>query len=193
VKSCCVSKAGVSPPNKSLQVTFDPPPTFATAKAGAAPNAPEHRRYDRLEVFRDKNHSSKTHRCTSAFLLNSGHSGAWSAKAANRLQAAVSVRENSTAPLGAAPLLRDRSFRYQSSVSRDATENHMARTVACFRLAMNEYELHDHRREQDFRSIGGNFTNFYRSASSVDSVSKELYCQQAFYIYYTSSGAPSDV
>ena len=35
------------------------------------------------------------------------------------------------------------------------------------------------------RSIGGNFTNFYRSASSVDSVSQEIYSQQAFYIYYT--------
>jgi hypothetical protein len=32
-------------PNKSLQVTFDPPPTFATAKAGAASNAPELRRW----------------------------------------------------------------------------------------------------------------------------------------------------
>jgi hypothetical protein len=40
-----------------------------------------------------------------------------------------------------------------------------------------------------FRSIGGNFTNFYRSASSVDRVSQEIYSQQAFYIYYTS-GVP---
>ena len=31
-------------PNKSLQVTFDPPPTFATAKACVASNAPELRR-----------------------------------------------------------------------------------------------------------------------------------------------------
>ena len=31
-------------PYKSLQVTFDPPPTFATAKAGVASNAPELRR-----------------------------------------------------------------------------------------------------------------------------------------------------
>lgn len=30
--------------NKSLQVTFDPPPTFAVAKAGVASNAPELRR-----------------------------------------------------------------------------------------------------------------------------------------------------
>ena len=30
--------------NKSLQVMFDPPPTFATAKACAASNAPELRR-----------------------------------------------------------------------------------------------------------------------------------------------------
>ena len=33
------------PPNKSLQVTFDPPPTFATAKACVASNAPELRRW----------------------------------------------------------------------------------------------------------------------------------------------------
>lgn len=32
--------------NKSLQLTFDPPPTFAAAKAGVASNAPELRRYD---------------------------------------------------------------------------------------------------------------------------------------------------
>tara|TARA_Y100001934_G_scaffold129769_1_gene157456 strand:- start:765 stop:878 length:114 start_codon:yes stop_codon:yes gene_type:complete len=31
--------------NKSLQLTFDPPPTFAAAKAGAASNAAELRRY----------------------------------------------------------------------------------------------------------------------------------------------------
>ena len=31
--------------NKSLQVTFDPPPTFAAAKAGVASNAPELRRW----------------------------------------------------------------------------------------------------------------------------------------------------
>ena len=30
--------------NKSLQVTFDPSPTFAVAKAGVASNAPELRR-----------------------------------------------------------------------------------------------------------------------------------------------------
>ena len=29
------------PPNNTLQVTFDPPPTFAVAKAGVASNAPE--------------------------------------------------------------------------------------------------------------------------------------------------------
>ena len=33
------------PANKLLQVTFDPPPTFAAAKAGVASNAPELRRY----------------------------------------------------------------------------------------------------------------------------------------------------
>ena len=31
-------------PNISLQATFDPPPTFAAAKAGVASNAPELRR-----------------------------------------------------------------------------------------------------------------------------------------------------
>ena len=31
--------------NKSLQVTFDPPPTFAVEKAGVASNAPELRRW----------------------------------------------------------------------------------------------------------------------------------------------------
>ena len=30
--------------NRSLQVTFDPPPTFAVAKVGVASNAPELRR-----------------------------------------------------------------------------------------------------------------------------------------------------
>lgn len=32
-------------PNKSLQVTFDPPPIFAVAKTGVASNAPDLRRY----------------------------------------------------------------------------------------------------------------------------------------------------
>ena len=31
--------------NKSLQVTFDPPPTFAVAEVGVASNAPELRRW----------------------------------------------------------------------------------------------------------------------------------------------------
>ena len=31
-------------PNNSLQVTFDPPPIFATEKAAVASNAPELRR-----------------------------------------------------------------------------------------------------------------------------------------------------
>ncbi len=35
---------GELPHNKSLQVTFDPPPTFSAAKAGVASNAPELRR-----------------------------------------------------------------------------------------------------------------------------------------------------
>lgn len=38
-------EGGVQAHNKSLQVTFDPPPTFAAAKAGVASNAPELRRY----------------------------------------------------------------------------------------------------------------------------------------------------
>ncbi len=42
---------GALPPNKSLQVTFDPPPTFATAKAGVASNAPELRRCASNEFF----------------------------------------------------------------------------------------------------------------------------------------------
>lgn len=33
-------------PNNTLQVTFDPLPTFATAKAGIASNAPERGRYE---------------------------------------------------------------------------------------------------------------------------------------------------
>lgn len=49
---------------------------------------------------------------------------------------------------------------------------------------MNENDLHDYRREQDFRTIGGDSTNFYSSASSVDRVSEEIYSQQAFYMPY---------
>jgi len=40
--------------NKSLQVTFDPPPTFAVAKAGVASNAPELRRYVALSDEHDR-------------------------------------------------------------------------------------------------------------------------------------------
>ena len=40
---------------------------------------------------------------------------------------------------------------------------------------------------KNVRSIGGDSANFYRSASSVDSVSQEIYSQQALYIYYTST------
>jgi len=35
---------GVLVPNESLQVKFDPPPTFAAAKARVASNAPELKR-----------------------------------------------------------------------------------------------------------------------------------------------------
>jgi hypothetical protein len=54
---------------------------------------------------------------------------------------------------------------------------------------MNEYELHDPRREHVFRSMGGNSTNFYRSASSFDSASQEIFSQLAPYVYYTFCGA----
>ena len=33
------------PPNKSLQLTFDPPPIFAAAKTGVASNAAELKRW----------------------------------------------------------------------------------------------------------------------------------------------------
>lgn len=46
------ARYGGKRPNKSLQATFDPPPTFATAKAGAASNAPELRRWATL--WRDR-------------------------------------------------------------------------------------------------------------------------------------------
>ena len=38
------SEGSVQAHNKSLQVTFDPPPAFATAKAGGASCPPELRR-----------------------------------------------------------------------------------------------------------------------------------------------------
>ena len=44
VKACYLG-IGEAPSNKSLQVTFDPPPIFAAAKTGVASNAPELRRY----------------------------------------------------------------------------------------------------------------------------------------------------
>ena len=39
------SEGGVQAHNKLLQVTFDPPPTFAVAKAGIASCAPDLKRY----------------------------------------------------------------------------------------------------------------------------------------------------
>ncbi len=39
------TELGELPPNKTLQVTFDPLPTFATAKAVIASSAPEYERY----------------------------------------------------------------------------------------------------------------------------------------------------
>jgi hypothetical protein len=58
----------------------------------------------------------------------------------------------------------------------------MARTVAGARSGMNEYEWHDHRREQNFWSVGGNLEHF---SSSVDRINGEIYSQQAFYMSYT--------
>ena len=54
---------------------------------------------------------------------------------------------------------------------KDAPENLMARTVAGSRSGVNEYELHAHRREPDFRSIGGDSADFDSSASSASSAS----------------------
>lgn len=36
------------------------------------------------------------------------------------------------------------------------------------------------------RSLGRNFSNFYRLAGSFYRISQEIYSQQAFYVYYTS-------
>jgi hypothetical protein len=38
---------------------------------------------------------------------------------------------------------------------------------------------------KNFRSKGGDFSNFYSSASSVERISQEIYSKQAIYIYYT--------
>ena len=72
----------------------------------------------------------------------------------------------------------------RSLISRDATENPMARTAAGSCSGMDEYELHGHLSEQLLRLIGGYFENFY---SSVSRISEEIYFQQAVYFSYTSS------
>ena len=60
----------------------------------------------------------------------------------------------------------------RSFISRDATENPMARTAAGSRSGMDEYELHSHLSEQLFRAVGGYVANF---SSSVSRVSEETY------------------
>ena len=46
-------RCGATPTNNSLQVTFDPPPSFAAAKAGVASNTPELRRDMTQVEFRE--------------------------------------------------------------------------------------------------------------------------------------------
>ena len=55
----------------------------------------------------------------------------------------------------------------RSLISRDATENPMARTAAGSRSGMDEYELHGHLSEQLFRAVGGYVANFSRSVSRI--------------------------
>ena len=43
---------------------------------------------------------------------------------------------------------------------------------------------------RNFRSIGGNFSNFHSSASPVNRVSEEIYSQQAVDMPYTSAESP---
>ncbi len=70
----------------------------------------------------------------------------------------------------------------QHSISKDATEKLVARTVAYSRSGMDGYELRDHLSQQRLRPIGGYFENIY---SSVGSISEEIYSQQAVYLSYT--------
>jgi hypothetical protein len=44
----------------------------------------------------------------------------------------------------------ERNPRFRNSIAKDATENLMARTATCSRSGINEYEVHDHRREKHF-------------------------------------------
>ena len=71
----------------------------------------------------------------------------------------------------------------QYSISKDATEKHVAPTVAYSRSGMDGYEFRDHFSQQRLRPIGGYFESFY---SSVSGISEELFFQQAVYFSYTS-------
>jgi hypothetical protein len=46
---------------------------------------------------------------------------------------------------------------------------------------MDEYGLHAHRREHDFREIGGKLAKFSTSATRF---SEEIYLKEAVYMYY---------
>jgi len=70
----------------------------------------------------------------------------------------------------------------QPHISKDATENPMARTAAYSRSRMDENELHGHLSEKLFRAIGNYFANL---SSSVGSISEEIYSRQAVYFSYT--------
>jgi hypothetical protein len=59
----------------------------------------------------------------------------------------------------------------RSFISRDATENPMARTAAGSRSGMDEYELHGRLSEQLSRAIGDYLANF---SSSVSRISQEI-------------------
>jgi len=59
----------------------------------------------------------------------------------------------------------------QHSISRDATENPMARPAVGSRSGMDEYELHDHLSEKLSRAIGNYFANF---SSSVSRISQKI-------------------
>ena len=49
---------------------------------------------------------------------------------------------------------------------------------------MSRYDLYDHRRKTEFRSLGGHFANF---SSSVIRISEEIFSQQAVCMSYTSA------
>ena len=78
--------------------------------------------------------------------------------------------------------LPGRSPRVHSSISRETTEQEMAWVPAYSRTGMSRYELYDHRRKTEFRSLGGHFANF---SSSVIRISEEIYSRQSVYLSYT--------